>query len=266
MKKLIACSCIAFFIGTILSRAQSPAEEPLYHQLTTGELDKATLSALDRVLKDSEEYSAVILYAACAVAMRTNRLEDAGFLFYAGQIRVKFDKAVFPPTGTGGNSPMLLFGALQYEVGTPLNPALFAKPKIFVKVAERIKSWKPKAGPKYEPGWEYSKRGDEKTVAEALESVRKTMTSEIVGQASLLLDTNYFAAFRIVQDYNLKSGATNQPSRQAYDTALGTMQRIEKQKGIDGAATAIKQLDEQRKSREESLKAFKTNSEDAVKK
>ena len=71
--------------------AQPASEVELYEQLLTKGGD--SVKALESVLKAPEERSALILYSSAGVALREKRLEDGGFLFYAAQLRARFDKA-----------------------------------------------------------------------------------------------------------------------------------------------------------------------------
>src|SRR5688572_25633003 len=90
--------------------SQSPAEEDLYEKLAKG---PDQVRALETVLKTPDEYSALILYGGSGVAFKEKRLEDCAFLFYAGQLRARFDQKCFPAKETGGNSPFLLYAALS---------------------------------------------------------------------------------------------------------------------------------------------------------
>lgn len=239
MKKAITLlAALAVTISTL--DAQSRSEEALYSQLITNDVASVSIAALDRVLKTPEDFSAGILYVACGVAFREKRLEDAGFLLYIARFRSRFDIALFPPTGTGGNSPMLALTAAQQELGDVVNPAITREPKVFAKVLARVKSWSPKVAATYEPGWEYSKKGSEKQAEKAVADNRKEVINHMSGFSTLLSDGEYFSAFRVAQDYNFKiDGDTNRPPKEAYDAAIQTMKRIEKDKGIEGIGSVI---------------------------
>lgn len=238
MKTLLITALVALAISISTSRAQSHGEESLYHQLSPNASNATSTAALDRVLSSSEHYSAGILYVACAVAFNKKRLEDAGFLLYVARFRSRFDKALFPPRGTGGNNPMLACGAAHQQLGEVVNPAITAEPKVYARVLDRVKSWKPQVAADYHPGWEYLKRESEKKAEEAVADNRKQVINGMTGTCTLLQDATYFKAFRTGQDYNLMwDSNTNRPSRAAYDAALETMARIETEKGIPGIAT-----------------------------
>jgi hypothetical protein len=217
-----------------VSLAQSPAEKGLYRQLTTKGDD--SVAALNEILAKPQSVSAVLLYTAAGVAWREKRLEDAGYLFYVARFRVQFDKEMFPPTGTGGDSPLVAFGALQQQLGSVINPAVMAEPKTFAQVLARVKTWTAEAGATYEPGWAFSKRASEEQAAGSLQRAKTQFLAGMEGICTLLQDDAYFAAFRIGQDYNLKRGP-ERPSKEAFDAARATMERIESEKGIQGIAS-----------------------------
>jgi hypothetical protein len=216
----------------------SQTDEFLYRQMISK--GPGAISALGRVLDKSDAVSAAILYTASSVAFGENRLEDAGFLFYIARFRVRFDKAMFPPTGTGGNSPMLAFAALQQQLGSVLNPTLMAEPKVFARVLERVKPWTPKLTGLYKPGWDFAAKGNESSARAEFEDGKKEFLKGLGGICELLQDPAYFAAFRVVQDYSLKFDSSR-PKKESCDAALETMGKIEKAKGIEGVSSLNKQ-------------------------
>ena len=218
--------------------APSWPEEDLYHQLTS---ESKSNRALNRVLKTPEEFSAGILCVSSSVALRLHRLEDAGFLFYAGQIRAEFDKALFPPIGRGGDNPLVALGVLRVQLGNRLSPALMAEPQLFARVSAKVKSWKPRVPPGFEPGWDYSRKGNLKQAEGAMADTRTEIVSQLGELSMLLQDATYFAAFKTAQDYNLKvAGESSRPTKAAYDSACQAMEQVEKEKQIVGFAAAIK--------------------------
>lgn len=234
MKKI---AVLVMMLVCVAANAQSPAEQALYTQLASKSDNSA--AALKEVLSKPESVSAVLLYTASGVALRERQLEDAGFLFYVARFRAQFDKALFPPTGTGGNSPMVLFGALQQQLGSAINPALMGEPQVFAKVLARVKSWQPKVPEGYAPGWEFSQKENEEKAAASIQEGRAKFLDGMGGICALLQDDEYFAAFKVAQAYNSKPPA-EKPTKEAFDTAMKTMSRVEKEKGIQGLATMTK--------------------------
>src|SRR5882672_9926189 len=183
-----------------------------FHEWTTGaegnlseKLLKGDVKALETVLKTPDQYSADVLYAGAGVAFKQKRLEDSAFLFYAGQLRARFDQKCFPPKGTGGDSPFLAYAALSQELGSTINPAVMAEPKTFANVFERIEKWNPKAPKEYTPGYEFKERLSEKDAHEAAKPNRTEFLGRMGDLSKLLNDAEYFAAFRVVQASNLAS-------------------------------------------------------------
>lgn len=219
-----------FVAWTTVCYSQSPAEEDLYEKLVKG---AEQVKALETVLKAPDEYSALILYVGAGVAFKEKRLEDSGFLFYAGQLRARFDQKCFPPKGTGGDSPFLAYAAFSQGLGSTINPAVMAEPKTFAKSMERLKKWSPKAPKEYDPGYEFTERLSEKDAHEAAKPNRTEFLSRMGDLSTLLNDAEYFAAFRVVQVYNLV-GDDKRPTKQEKEQATETMKRIEKEKNLKG--------------------------------
>lgn len=199
--------------------SQSDVEDALFEKLTKGP-DSA--KALESVLKAPEERSALILYASAGAASKEKRLEDAGFLFYAAQLRAQFDKKCFPPKYKGGDSPFVLYSALSEQLGSGINPAIMADPKAFAKVTERIKAWNPTASKDYNPGYEFTERKTEKEARDAAKPNRTEFISRMSDLSALLNDAEYFTAFRVVQAYNLTRD-NKRPTKEANDKATETL-------------------------------------------
>ena len=208
--------------------AQSPAELEILEGI-----EKDDVKALATILKAPDEYSAVALFLCASVALREKRLEDSAFLFYAGQLRRRFDEKCFPPKGTGGNSPGVLYAALSQQAGSAINPAIMAEPKIFAKVYERLKKWSPKAPKQYHPGYEFTDRLSEKDARAVAEPNRTDFLSRMGDLVTLLNDAQYFAALRIVQAHNLGTD-DERPTEEEYEKAVNVMKRIEKDKQLQG--------------------------------
>jgi hypothetical protein len=226
---------LALAIFGVLSSAafsQSPAELDLYEQLNGPEAAKA----LEVVLEKPDERSAFVLFLGAGAAFKEKRLEDSAFLFYAGQLRARFDKECFPPVGQGGDSPFTAISALSYELGAAINPAAMAEPQTFAKAMARIKKWNPKASKEYNPGYEFSERKSEEDALAATKSKRSEFIDRMSDLATLLNDQEYFAAFRVVQAYNFALDDKG-PTQDAYDQAMKTMGRIEKEKGLKGVVS-----------------------------
>ena len=173
---------------------ESPAEVGLLGKLVTGQVE-----ALETVLKTPDEYSAPFLFTGAGVAFLEKRLEDSAFLFYAGQLRMRFDQKCFPPTGTGGDDPFLSTVLISQALGSAINPAIMAEPKAFKKAIDRLKKWSPKASEEYTPGYEFNERLTETDAHEAAKPNRTEFLSRMGDLATLMNNRDYFSAFRVIQ-------------------------------------------------------------------
>ena len=122
---------------------------------------KAGGKALDYVLDNPERMSSMNLMAAAGTAYRLDRLQDAGFLCYAAQIRARYDANRYLPdfsdreSRSGGVGISLTMPLM----GTPITSKLWLQPENFAKVVERLEAWDIDESPDYDPGWKFT-RGD----------------------------------------------------------------------------------------------------------
>lgn len=219
------------------------------------------VEAIEAVLEHADEYQSLTLIMAAGAAFAEHPLEDSAFLLYAGELRADFDRECFPPEGTGGNSPFLVHTALFQQYGSSINPVLMARPDVLNKVANRLKKWTPKAPNDYDPGYFFVERKSEQEALKATKPDRTRLISQMEGLATLLNDAEYSAALRVVRAYNSASEA-QKPTKEAYNQAVETMRRIEKDKEIEGFISAMgDQLPPKSRVEDEELKPRVLNAE-----
>ena len=117
---------------------------------------KEQKQAVDFVLAHTTGAPAALLYVAAARSLDLGRLEDAGFLYYAGQLRTRLDLKRFPPVDEGGDSPGVALAALSQQVGSVVNPAVMREPRVFKAVIDKVRAFDLETAPGYDPGWELS--------------------------------------------------------------------------------------------------------------
>ena len=226
--------------GALLVPAALGAQAPdVSETLSSGTPDEQR-KALDAILARPASSPSVDMFLASAVALQLGRVEDAGFLLYAAQVRARVDLDRFPPKGQGGDSPGVLIGALSMQVGQAVNPALMRDPKAFASAIARLRAWDAVAPDPYDPGWEHAKA---KPLAQARASA-ETMKGDALQPAEnmvrLLGTPEYFEAFKVLQDFNLNP-STGQPPPDRIASARKaeqTMAAIEQRLGIPGLFSA----------------------------
>ena len=192
--------------------------------------------AADFILANADRAPAANLFIASAVMLGRERTEDAAFLYYAAQMRRRLDVVRFPPTGSGGDSPDVLLGALSQQIGAAVNPAILRQPKQLSAALDRIAAWAPATPKSYEPGWKYSKRTADAAAQSAFEENRKDFLDHFRPIAMLLNRPDYFAAFKTLQDYNFSSfEEMRKPARiKEKEAAEKKMTAIEKELNVEG--------------------------------
>lgn len=194
--------------------------------------------AVEAVLEHPGRYPCTVLFTAAGAALSAKRLEDSAFLFYAGQMRARFDRECFPPKGNGGDNPFVAVAALSNTLGATINPQVMAEPKAFAGAMSRLKGWTPEVPEGYQPGYEYLTK---KSVSETLQTVgpkQAEILSHMTDMATLLNDPEYFAAFRTFQAYSM-GPPDKRPTEGEKDKAMAAMLKIEGEKGVKGFASMM---------------------------
>lgn len=228
MKQLSRIFLTLFFL--LFSFAVHSSQD-LFESLMQG--GKESEALLKGIVENAEEKAALELFIASSAALEKGDRVNSAYLFYVAKFRAQFDKEVFPPDGKGGNSPMVLFGALSSQIGQAINPEIMRHPNEFKKSLKLVSAWSPEIPTDYDPGWEYTNVEPQKAALKSFEK-RLNEFKKGMGDLSLLLQMpDYFEAFTVVQDYNLKWGE-ERPSKESYETARDELERIEKSNNIEG--------------------------------
>lgn len=200
--------------------------------------------ALDKILANLGRVDAFSMLIASNAAYKLNRLEDAGFLYYAGKIRARDDLDRFPPIGRDANSPAIAFGAVISVIGETVNPALTDRPSTYIAVVNRLAAWNCETVPNYRPMWEY--KPGQSSKAQTCSTVKASYLQPMQGIATLFGISEYVEAFRIVKKFNQTFFKNKQefigpqPTEEEnrfYETAIASMRRIESEQKIKGFAS-----------------------------
>ena len=187
---------------------------------------------VDAIVADSSLVSPMYLFFASKTALTLGRVADAGFLFYAAQLRAAFDfERLDVSRRPDGNNAATYLGFLRHTIGEIVNPAIMREPKQFAAVMDRLDRWElapsPQAYyPEFEPlkGFKIPPEQWKKTADDL-----KTEFMTVFGrrQARLLNDPEYFAAFRFVQSMNFGEVPDTAENRARFKKSTATMDAIE---------------------------------------
>jgi hypothetical protein len=230
-----AATAALLILLAVSASAKNPRMDEAMSSIEKAQSAAEAMPGMTYILEHASEAPAVHLFMASMAALGNKRAEDAAFLLYAAQFRAQFDLARFPPKQSGGNSPAILLGALNQQIGEAVNPEIMRAPKSFAAVVKRVEAWSPATPGGYEPGWEYSSVADARAKQE-LATSRAAFIRQFDGMSTLLNDPQYFAAFTIVQDFNFSTFEQMQdPKRiKAREAAEAKMLEIEKKRDIEG--------------------------------
>ncbi len=212
---------------TLVRLALSQSEQAICDTILKSDAD-----GLKAVLQQPDERSALVLLVAAAIAFNSERLEDSAFLFYAGQLRLRFDEQCFPPKEINGQNPVHLMRGYAVELGAKINPAVMGEPQTFSKALARVARWRPRTPSGYQPGYKFNRRLTEEAARVAADPNRVEFLSRMGDMATLLNDEEYFSATQVVKNLCVAS-EDRLPTKDEYEAALKTLARIEKEKGID---------------------------------
>ena len=201
---------------TLVRLALSQSEQAICDTILKSDAD-----GLKAVLQQPDERSSLVLLVAAAIAFNSEWLEDSAFLFYAGQLRLRFDEQCFPPKEINGQNPVHLMRGYAAELGSKINPAVMHEPRLFSKALARVARWRPRTPSGYQPGCEFDQRLTEEAARAAAEPNRVEFLSRMGEMATLLNDGEYFSASQVVKKLRVAS-EDRLPTNEEYETAVKT--------------------------------------------
>lgn len=206
-------------------------------QLTLPGTSTQQKQTLAKVLARTDTTEVTALLLAANSALKLKRVEDAGFLYHAAQVRRAQDLARFPPLDA--ETPWLQrIDALRVDTGRQVGTALLDAPQAYGRVAKRLAGWHCETRKDYLPAWRARRQlpdGD----CRALSRERARALQQI---ATLMDIPRYAEAARLARYYlNGSASVRDLPGlRDQYQGALEEMRRIERSKGLDGLSARMR--------------------------
>jgi hypothetical protein len=196
---------------------------------------KANGSAAERteyaefILANHRQANATQLFFAARNALQSGRIEDAGFLFYAAQLRAQLDFFRNP----SANMQQAL-GAVRQVMSEAIDPVIIRDPKVYEKIFDRVKIWEIVPLETYSPGWDSNATKTPEEIKGAAASIKQGLVEYMGNGVSLFKIPAYHKAAMTVQSYNFSSPDVrdDSKSRAAYESALSTIRELERDRGI----------------------------------
>ncbi len=169
------------------------------------------------------------LFAASLTAQRSDDIERAVFFLWCAQVRLEFERQLFPPTAIGGDSPILPLYAMTQTTSRWLVPTLYASPSMHRKVVDKFRDYVPESGTFYRAFWKYLSKGDQ---LDAQKTAKRRIAAAVAHSEAILRLTEieeYLDSLVIYADYSDQSKDRSDRLR----AALEKMRQIEEYHRIE---------------------------------
>ncbi len=131
----MASPVTAKLIESLRATVNDPAGD---YFIASREQQKNIVSAF---VEDNSKSDPTYLYLAANTAYRIGEIKEAAFLFYAAQIRKRFDYKRYGLGDANGNNIQTYWGFLNQTLGESLNPAITRSPQDFSEVIDMLGKW-----------------------------------------------------------------------------------------------------------------------------
>jgi hypothetical protein len=231
----VGALCAVLILSGCTSDKSKPDFDRLINNLSTSEgvtKDKNHFTTLITETLEKPAYASSIVYLVAAkAAVNVERMEDAGFLLYAGKARARLEIFVTAPDPSSEGA---LISALRMTVGETVNPAIVKRPEIYKSVRDRIEAWDIMPHENYDFPW--LKRGNPKTGSQIIEKgaqIKQDLLTQMDTFYSLIIIPEYFVAMQTIQRYNLNLNFDQRKDPNEigqYERAILTIKTIEASK------------------------------------
>ncbi len=158
--------------------------------------------SLEYMLAHTDEAPSTYMFIAALKLHQLKKIEDAAFLFFAAQLRSRYDLKRFVPITSQREAVYSGIGAVRFQVGGVIKPAIMRQPLLLEKVVKRIQMWEIDTVSSYYPGWRFEHVEPLVKQQKSAQKIKKGFLRYYKKLVTLLKDPDYFKAFVTVQKYN----------------------------------------------------------------
>lgn len=174
-------------------------------------------------VRDNSASDSVYLYIAANTAQLLDRPKDAMFLFFAAQLRKRFDYERFKLGKADGNNVQTYLEYLNSGAGQGINPLAIQNPELFSEAIRMVEKWDVvPADNAYYPKELY---GEVKITKDQWSSIAQQGKDSFLKefaykQEKKLGDPKILEALRFLQDYNFGKIPSSPENDQKYKDSL----------------------------------------------
>jgi len=193
-------------------------------------------TTLEGLLRNTQLAQPADLFEAALLAIKLNRLTDAGVLYQEAQIRRMTDLRRFPPTAEA-QAELKRLDQLKGDVSKTLGPKLLDKPRLYALVAQRLEARSCATGLGYEPAWPHHRTVSGVDCTRMHQQKVKQMRDLSV----LLSLPDYAEAAQLAEYYRSSSSSVRELAglKEGYLRAIATMRSIERSQKRMGLSTRL---------------------------
>ena len=168
--------------------AESDSAEPESTQPNT--TDVPCSQAIER----STSLNGMELFKSAETCSREERVDDAVFLLFAGQVRAMTDMSILearsePDEDAAGE----LYGALYFRYGGSGSDDMYRDADRIAGILKRLRSWRPSLPASYDPGWNYERPVDRDRYQSMADYGVRHRLAQLETYRNLIQDDRYFA-------------------------------------------------------------------------
>lgn len=110
-------------------------------------------AAVDFILAEPAPRTSLEMLVGAARAVQLGRVEDAGVLYYGGEMRARYELDAYRSDGPDAGTPAAAVRQLSHQLGRAIHPAILDNPERLEAVVRRLEDWPVRPPEGYSPAW-----------------------------------------------------------------------------------------------------------------
>jgi len=159
-------------------------------------------AAVEFILSNPGPRTSLEMLVGAARAVQLGRPEDAGVLYYGGQMRARLELDAFRAERRGPRSPSAAVSRLSHQLGRAIHPAVLDDPKRLEAVVRRLEDWPVRRPEGYEPAWPVTGQALPEATARMAREIRETRLGVLRDYLLAVRDEAWQAALEDIRAYN----------------------------------------------------------------
>lgn len=196
------------WVALVLVLFLGACQEDLTAESLMASMKDAGPEDIDRIVADGVEQSngldAFTLMTLSTVALKKEDYFHAELFMFMSMLRAGVDKEIYPPVGSGGDSPTLVLMAMRQSISQALQEGPIKSSDTYQALIHAFENWEPHCDGSYLPGWDFSGTPDYENCRSKFTEFISNNVENMKKRLPLYEHPEYFTLLKDWQELNMQ--------------------------------------------------------------